>query len=46
VAKDLPKILLDYSKEVIRKSPVDIIKFSRQFFEQKCKDNNCFEELI
>jgi hypothetical protein len=29
VADDLPKILLDYSKEVIRKNPENVIKFSR-----------------
>jgi hypothetical protein len=31
--KTLPKVLLDYSKEVIRSSPKDIVIFSRQYFE-------------
>jgi hypothetical protein len=44
VAEDLPKILLDYSKEVIRKNPENVIKFSRLYFEQKCKETGFFED--
>lgn len=31
VPDDLPAILKNYSKEVIRKNPADIIKFSREY---------------
>jgi len=34
VPDDLPAILKNYSKEVIRKNPTDIIKFSREYFEE------------
>ena len=33
VPDDLPAILKNYSKEVIRSNPDDIIKFSREYFE-------------
>lgn len=42
--QDLPKILKDYSKEVIRQNPDDIIKFSRLYFEQILKDQGYFED--
>lgn len=41
---DLPKVLLEYSKEVIRSSPQDIIKFSRAYFESKLKEQGYFED--
>ena len=34
VPTDLPSILKDFSKEVIRNNPQDLVKFSRQYFEQ------------
>ena len=33
VNTDFPKILLEYSKEVIRANPTDLAVFSRQYFE-------------
>ena len=33
VPDDLPGILKNYSKEVIRSNPEDIVKFSREYFE-------------
>ena len=38
VQQDLPTILKNYSKEVIRKSPNDIIQFSRAYFEELLKE--------
>ena len=35
VPADLPTILKDYSKEVIRSNPKDLVKFSREYFDQK-----------
>ena len=32
VPEELPTILKNYSKEVIRNNPPDIIKFSRQYY--------------
>ena len=39
VPQDLPTILKDYSKEVIRANPKDLIKFSREYFERKATEN-------
>jgi hypothetical protein len=38
VPDDLPGILKNYSKEVIRSNPEDIIKFSREYFEGLLKN--------
>ena len=35
VPKELPAILKDFSKEVIRSNPKDLVKFSREYFEAK-----------
>ena len=35
VPQDLPAILKDFSKEVIRSNPKDLVKFSREYFENK-----------
>jgi len=37
VPDELPGILKNYSKEVIRSNPEDIIKFSREYFENQLK---------
>jgi hypothetical protein len=37
VHRDLPKILKDWSKEVIRKEPENVAKFSREYFEEILK---------
>jgi hypothetical protein len=38
VQQEVPRMLVNYSKEVIRKSPEDIIKFSRMYFETLLKE--------
>ena len=38
VPEDLPTILKDFSKEVIRSNPRDLVRFSREYFERKCAD--------
>lgn len=40
VPQDLPAILKDYSKEVIRSNPKDLVKFSREYFENKMNERN------
>ena len=35
VPEELPQILKEFSKEVIRQNPEDLIKFSREYFEMK-----------
>ena len=44
VPEKLPEILKDFSKEVIRSSPQDIISFSREYFEQKAAEQNAAEK--
>ena len=39
VPEELPEILKDFSKEVIRNNPSDIIKFSREYFTRKAAEN-------
>ena len=39
VPQDLPEILKDFSKEVIRSNPSDLVKFSREYFEQKANES-------
>jgi hypothetical protein len=40
VPADFPAIIKEYTKEVIRNDPKDIIKFSREYFEQKLNERN------
>ena len=40
VPEKLPEILKDFSKEVIRSNPADIIAFSREYFEQRVAEQN------
>lgn len=35
VPEDLPTILKEFSKEVIRQNPDDLVKFSKEYFEMK-----------
>ena len=35
VPPELPNILKEYSKEVIRENPADLIAFSKEYFEMK-----------
>ena len=39
VPTDLPTILKDYSKEVIRSNPKDLVKFSREYFERMAAEH-------
>ena len=39
VPEELPEILKDFSKEVIRNNPPDIVKFSREYFTRKAAEN-------
>ena len=39
VPPTLPEILKDFSKEVIRNNPQDLVKFSRDYFETKAAQN-------
>lgn len=43
VHRDLPKILKDYSKEVIRNGPENIAQFSREYFEEILKQQGYFD---
>lgn len=38
VPAELPGILKDYSKEVIRENPADLVAFSKEYFEMKAKE--------
>ena len=38
VPPELPGILKDFSKEVIRENPEDLIAFSKEWFEGKVKE--------
>jgi hypothetical protein len=35
VPEDLPQILKEFSKEVIRQNPSDLVQFSKEYFEKK-----------
>jgi hypothetical protein len=35
VPEELPNILKEFSKEVIRQNPDDLVKFSKEYFEMK-----------
>lgn len=35
VPPELPNILKEYSKEVIRENPADLVAFSKEYFEMK-----------
>lgn len=38
VPKELPEILKNFSKEVIRENPKDLVHFARQYFEAKAEE--------
>ena len=44
VQDEFPKILKDFTKEVVRKSPEDSIKFARNYFEALLKERGYFED--
>ena len=35
VPEELPQILKEFSKEVIRNNPSDLVQFSKEYFEKK-----------
>jgi hypothetical protein len=39
VPQDLPQILKEFSKEVIRENPDDLDKFCKEYFEKKYNEN-------
>jgi hypothetical protein len=43
VQPELPRVLKDFSKEVIMKNPENLIMFSRQYFEDILKASGYFE---
>lgn len=38
VPEELPQILKEFSKEVIRNNPTDLVQFSKEYFERKFKE--------
>lgn len=46
VHQELPAILKNYSKEVIRSNPDDVIAFSRQYFEALLKEDGYFDDHL
>mgnify|MGYP000606472191 CR=1 FL=1 len=44
VPDEFPKIMKDFTKEVVRKSPEDIIKFSKAYFESLLKERGYFDD--
>ncbi|CDW76891.1 protein kinase domain containing protein [Stylonychia lemnae] len=46
VQDDFPKILKDFTKEIIRKNPDDITKFGREYFEQVLKERGYFDDHL
>lgn len=40
VPEDLPQILKEFSKEVIRQNPSDLVKFGREYFEMKLREQS------
>ena len=38
VPKELPEILKNFSKEVIRQNPKDLVAFARKYFEEKAEE--------
>lgn len=46
VQDEFPKILKDFTKEIIRKNPEDVIKFGRSYFESILRENGFFEDHL
>eukprot|EP00347_Sterkiella_histriomuscorum_P012801 403367176 len=46
VQDEFPKILKDFTKEIIRKNPEDIIKFGKEYFELILKDRGYFDDHL
>ena len=46
VPDEFPKVLKDFTKEIVRKSPEDIVKFGRLYFEQLLRDRGYFDDHL
>jgi hypothetical protein len=44
VHSEFPKVLLEYSKEVIRNAPKDIYDFSWEYFANKLEETGFWED--
>jgi hypothetical protein len=46
VQDEFPKILKDFTKEIIRKNPENAVKFGRAYFEQLLRERGYFEDNL
>ncbi len=46
VQDEFPKILKDFTKEIIRKSPENPAKFAKAYFESLLKENGYFDDHL
>jgi serine/threonine protein kinase len=46
VPDEFPKIMKDFTKEVVRKSPEDIVKFSKAYFETLLRERGYFDDNL
>jgi hypothetical protein len=46
VPDEFPKILKDFTKEVVKKNPDDLIKFSKSYFEQLLRERGYFDDNL
>lgn len=46
VQDEFPKILKDFTKEIVRKSPEDIIKFGHSYFKALLEERGYFEDHL
>ena len=46
VQDEFPKILKDFTKEIIRKNPDNAVKFGRAYFEQLLRERGYFEDNL
>lgn len=44
VPDDFPKILKDFTKEVVRKSPDNAVSFAKEYFEALLRDRGYFDD--
>lgn len=46
VPEELPQILKEFSKEVIRNNPSDIVEFSMKYFQKKCDEQKAAAQPV
>ena len=46
VQDEFPKILKDFTKEIVRKSPENPVKFAKSYFEAMLKERGYFEDHL